>query len=92
MQVIPALAAVLLGVLQPEEADSRQLVEHLVREPALVLPLLGVGPQLVGHEPPYGLPKLLVLLAERRERPPGRDRGDSLLEAAVGERGHSRTV
>src|SRR5207248_2278523 len=71
VHVVAALAAVLLRVLQPEEPDGGQLLEDLVREPALVLPLLGMGAELRRHEPPHALSELLVLVRERGRRPAG---------------------
>ena len=68
VHVVAALAAQLLGVLQAEEADLGQLREHLVGKPARVLPLGGVGAQLVGHEPPHRLAQLRVLFGEGRDR------------------------
>ena len=44
--------------------------EDLVGEPARVLPLLGVRAQLVRDEAADRLAQLLVLLGERRDRPP----------------------
>ena len=46
VQVVAALAAVLLRVLEPEVAELGHAREHLVREPLRVLPLGGVGAQL----------------------------------------------
>ena len=66
VQVVAALAAVLLGVLQAEEADPRQLGEDLVGEPARLLPLGGVRAQLVGDEAPDRLAQRLVLVGEGR--------------------------
>ena len=67
VHVVAALAAVLLRVLQPQEPGGRQLVEHLVGKPARVLPLGGVGAQLLGHEAADGLAQVLVLLGEGRD-------------------------
>ena len=66
VQVVAALAAVLLGVLQAEEADARQPAEDLVGEPARLLPLGGVRAQLLGDEAPDRLAQRLVLVGEGR--------------------------
>ncbi len=68
VQVVAALPAVLDRVLQPEQALGRELSEHLIGEPLLLLPLLGVGGQLAFDEAAGGFPQLLVLLCERRRR------------------------
>ena len=66
VQVVAALPAVLLGVLQAEEADGREPGEDLVGEPARLLPLRRVGAQLVGDEAPDRLAQRLVLVGEGR--------------------------
>src|SRR5207302_5160288 len=78
VQVVAPLTAVLLRVLEAEEAELRHPVEHLVREPARVLPLLGVGAQLVRDPAPDRLAQLLVLLAERRQWAARRGAGQPL--------------
>ena len=73
VQVVAALPAVLLGVLQAEEADGRELGEDLVGEPARLLPLGRVGTKLVGDEAPDRVAQRLVLVGEGRVgRHPGR--------------------
>ena len=61
--VVAALAAVLLGLVEPEEAELAHPLEHPVRERRL-LPLLGVGLELLDHEPADRLAQLLVLVGE----------------------------
>ncbi len=61
--VVAALAAVLLGVGEAEEAQLAHAPEDRVGERGL-LPLLGVRRQLLGHERPDRLAQLVVLLAE----------------------------
>ena len=67
VQVVAALAAVGLRVLQPEQALRGELREHLVGEPALVLPLLRVRRQLALDEAADRLSQLFVLVGERGE-------------------------
>jgi hypothetical protein len=67
VQVVAALAAVALGVLQPEQALRGELLEGLVSEPVLVLPALGVGAQLAFDEAARGGAQLLVLVGEGRD-------------------------
>src|SRR6202035_3519048 len=64
VQVVAALPPVLEGVLEPEQALGGELSEHLVGEPVVLLPLLGVGRQLAFYEAAGGGPQLLVLLGE----------------------------
>src|SRR5205823_3022335 len=59
-------AAVLRRELQPDVAELGEAGEHVVREPARLLPLGGVGIQLVLDEPADGGAELLVLGGERR--------------------------
>jgi hypothetical protein len=61
--VVAALAAVLLGVGEPEEAQLAHAPEHRVGERRL-LPLLRVGGQLLDRERADRLAQLLVLVAE----------------------------
>ena len=61
--VVAALTAVLLGLVQPEEAELAHPLEHPVGERRL-LPLLGVGLELLDHEAPDRLAELLVLVGE----------------------------
>ena len=67
VQVGAALAAVLLGELEPEEAELGATPVELAREPARLLPLVDVWRYLLGDEAPHGLAQLLVLLAEGRK-------------------------
>src|SRR5581483_1246628 len=69
MHVVAALAAVLLGVLEPEEAELGHAREHVVGEPARVFPLARVRSQLGLDEAPDRLAQRFVLVGERR-RPP----------------------
>ncbi len=64
VQVGAALAAVLLGELQPEEAELGAAPVELAGEFARLLPLVDVGRDLLGDEAADGLAQLLVLLAE----------------------------
>ncbi len=64
------VAAVLGRELQPDVAELGEPPEHLVREPARVLPFARVRPEFGLHEPADGLAELLVLGGERRDRPP----------------------
>jgi hypothetical protein len=66
VQVVPALAAIGLRVLQPQQPLSGQLGKDLIGEPAILLPLLGVGGELPFDEAPGGGPQLLVLVGEGR--------------------------
>jgi hypothetical protein len=76
VHVVTTLAAVLLGVLEPEEPELGHAREDLVGKPASVLPLHRVRGELVLHEAPDRLAELLVLVGEGRDRPPSlRDRG-----------------
>jgi hypothetical protein len=52
VHVVATLPAVLLGVLEAEEPDLGELMEDLVREPALLLPRRRVRLELRRHEPP----------------------------------------
>src|SRR5207248_708122 len=70
VQVVAALTAVLLGVLESEVAVRGELVEDLVGEPALVLPLLRVRRELALDEAPRLHPEVLVLLRERGRHAP----------------------
>ena len=64
VQVVAALAAVLRRVLQAEQALRRELREDLVREPAVLLPLLRVRRQLAVEEAADRRAQLLVLGGE----------------------------
>ena len=66
VQVVAALTAVLLGVLQPEQPLGGQLREHLVGEPPLLLPLLGMWRELPLDEAARRLSQLVVLVGEWR--------------------------
>ena len=61
--VVAALPAVLLGLVEPEETELAHPLEHPVRERGL-LPLLGVGLELLDHETADRLAQLLVLVGE----------------------------
>ena len=61
--VVAALAAVRLGLVEAEEAQLAHALEHPVGERGL-LPLLGVGLQLLDHEAADRLAQLLVLVGE----------------------------
>src|SRR5258707_10625315 len=61
--VVAALAAVLLGLVEPEEAELAHPLEHPVGERGL-LPLLGVGLELLDREAADRVAKLLVLVGE----------------------------
>ena len=61
--VVAALAAVLLGLVEAEEAKLAHPREHPVRE-GVLLPLLGVGLQLLDHEAADRVAQLLVLVGE----------------------------
>ena len=61
--VVAALAAVLLGLVEPEEAELAHPLEHPVGERRL-LPLLGVGLELLDHEPADRVAQLLVVVGE----------------------------
>src|SRR5258708_7735264 len=61
--VVAALAAVLLGLVEPEEAELAHPLEHPVGEGRL-LPLLGVGLELLDREAADRVAKLLVLVGE----------------------------
>src|SRR5690606_20388888 len=66
VDVVAALAAVLLRVLEAEVAELGAAAEDVVGKPALLLPLGGVGAELVRDEAADRLAELLVLLRERR--------------------------
>jgi len=66
VQVVAALPAQLLRVLQAEQALSRELAEDLIGKPALLLPLLGVRGELAFDEAARGCAQLFVLVGERR--------------------------
>jgi hypothetical protein len=53
-----------LGKAEAEVALLGAAAEHLGREEVRALPFVGVRRQLVGHPPPDGLAKVLVLLGE----------------------------
>ena len=61
--VVAALASVLLGLVEPKEAELAHPLEHPVREGGL-LPLLGVRLKLLDHEAADRVTELLVLLGE----------------------------
>ncbi len=70
VQVRAALAAVLLGELQAEEAELGAALVEVAGEFPCLLPLVDVGSDLLGDEAVDRLAQLLVLLAERRQRRP----------------------
>jgi hypothetical protein len=61
-------SAPIFSVLEAEVALRGERAEHLVGEPARVLPRLGVRRELGLDEAPDDLPERLVLLGERRHR------------------------
>ena len=69
-----AVAPVLRRELQADVAELGEPPEDVTREPAGLLPLARVGPQLALHEAADGEPELLVLLGERGDRPARRGR------------------
>src|SRR3954453_22508234 len=81
--------AVLRRVLQAEQAVLRHPVEDLVGEPSGVLPVLRVWTELGVDEAADRLPKLLVLVSERRRRLALRRREGGLLERAIGAPRHA---
>src|SRR3954469_23824628 len=83
MKMSAALAAELLGELEPEEAELGAAAKQLAGEFPGLLPLVDVRGDLLGDEPRAGLPQLLVLLAEGRQGRPG---------ATVLDKGHGRRV
>ena len=85
--VVAALAAVLLGLVEPEEAELAHPLEDPVREGRL-LPLLGVGLELLDHEAADRVAQLLVLVGEDEVLALG---GEVGLEY-VGGGGHAGTV
>jgi Arc/MetJ family transcription regulator len=64
VQVVAALSAVLVRVLQPEQPLRGELAEQLVGEPAVVLPLLRVWRELALDEAADRLSQLFVLVGE----------------------------
>src|SRR6202023_2130300 len=78
VQVVAALPAVLLRVLEAEKAVCRKLRKDLVGEPFIALPLLRMGRQLALDEAPDRLAQLLVLVGEG-----GRGRGHVRVDLAV---------
>ena len=68
VDVVAALAAELLGVLEAEEAELAAALVQLARELARLLPLVDVGGDLLADEAPHRLAELLVLLGERRQQ------------------------
>ena len=72
--VVAALAAVLLGLVEAEEAELAHPLEHPVGERRL-LPLLGVRLELLDHEAADRLPQLLVLVGEDEVLALGREVG-----------------
>ena len=80
---VAALAAVLLGELEAEEAELGAAREQLARELARLLPLVDVGRDLLGDEAPHRLAQLLVLVGERRQRRAGAGVLDTLTSGAV---------
>ena len=62
-QEVAALPAVLLGLVEAEEAALAEAREHRVRE-ARLLPLVDVRRELGGHEAPDRRPQVLVLIRE----------------------------
>ena len=85
--VVAALAAVRLGLVEPEEPELAHPLEHPVRERRL-LPLLGVGLELLDHEPADRLAQLLVLVGEDEVLAAG---GEVGLEDVVGRHARDRT-
>ena len=67
VQVGAALAAQLLGELQPEEAELGAAPVELTGEFPRLLPPVDVRRDLLGDEARDGFPQLLMLLAEGRE-------------------------
>ncbi len=61
--VVAALAAVRDGLIEAEKAELAHAGEHPVRE-SVLLPLLGVGLELLDDEAPDRLAQLLVLVGE----------------------------
>ncbi len=61
--VVAALSAVRRRLVEPEEAELAHPLEHPVRERGL-LPLLGVGLELLDHEAADRVAQLLVLVGE----------------------------
>src|SRR5437588_9019905 len=61
--VVATLAAVLLGLVETQEPELAHPPEDPVRE-RLLLPLFGVGLELLDHEAADRLPQLLVLVRE----------------------------
>src|SRR5271166_1736851 len=66
VQVVAALPAVGLRVLQPQQPLGGHLSEYLVGEPALLLPALGVRRELALDEAADRLSQFLVLVGEGR--------------------------
>ena len=77
VEVVTAATAQLARVLEAEVAALGEPAEHLVREPARSLPLLGVGTNLRGDELTDLGAQGLVRRRERRDRraPGGRHPG-----------------
>ena len=65
---VAALAAVLLGVGDPQEAELAHPVEQRARELSCLLPLWRVRPDLLLDEGPQRLAQRLVLLGEGRDQ------------------------
>jgi hypothetical protein len=68
VHVSAALAAVLDRELEPEETELAAAAVELAWELARRLPLIDVGGDLADYESAHGLPQLLVLLGEGRQR------------------------
>ena len=85
--VVAALAAVLLGLVEAEEAELAHAAEDRVGEGRL-LPLLGVRRELLGREAADRLAQLLVLVGEDEVLALGAEVG---LEDVLRGGGHART-
>ena len=70
VNVVAALAAELLGVLEAQEAELAGAGVELARELARLLPVVEVGDDLLAHPASDGLAKRLVLVGERRQQRP----------------------
>jgi hypothetical protein len=87
-EVVAALAAVFLRLVEAEEAQLAHAGEHPVGEGRL-LPLVLVGGEFLDHEVADGLPQLLVLVGEDEVTALG---GEVRLQGLGGGRAHVRTV
>ena len=86
--VVAALAAVLLGLVEAEEAELAHAREDPVGEGRL-LPLLGVRRELLDREAADRLAQLLVLVGEDEVLAPG---GEVGLQDVLRSGGHARTL